>query len=614
MKPETKKPQFSDIDLKIAFDAYQHDDGLKKIQGRYSPASIFLITIIGIALAEVIAMVVVYYQRQLPYYQQVLIDAAIMTVIIFPLLYFLSFRPIIIHIRQRFQVERILKSRLHIIQFADTHTLDEILQFTIDKLESLTDSAVGYFHFVQPDQKTMALQAWSTNTIEFMCNADLDENHYSLEDAGVWADCIRQRRAVVHNNYESLPHRKGLPDGHIPIVRDMAVPVIRDEKIVAVLGVGNKPDKYTETDVDAVSTLADFTWDIINQKVSADTQRKSEEKFRTLADWTYDWELWLDSDGQIIYNSPSSDRITGYEAEEFTADPELLFRIVHLDDRDFYMKHHELVHDEGAGIEKVEYRIIDRSGSEHWVEHICRPVFGTDDHYLGRRISNRDITQRKQAESELEERNKQERILTQTIHTMQLDIARDLHDTIGQNISYLRMKLEHLTGNKSIKKADIQAEMQVMTRAANESYDLIRGTLAILQSGESSDQFRVFSRYAEQIEERSSIKVGFSINGDPRSLSAKRMRQLFYIFREALTNIEKHAQASQVSIIIDWDENCLSLLVSDNGRGFDPLNIQYGSHYGLKFMRERAELLNGSLHVDSTIGSGTKLMVQVPYE
>jgi len=607
-------PRFSNKPLDIISDDYSQDIDLKKIQGRYSPASIFLITIIGIALAEVVAMVVVYYQRQLPYYQQVLIDATVMTVIIFPILYFLSFRPIILHVQQRYQVEQILKSRLHIIQFANTHTLDEILQFTIDKLESLTNSAVGYFHFVEPDQKSIALQAWSTNTIEFMCNANLDENHYSLEAAGVWADCIRQRRTIVHNNYGTLPHRKGLPEGHIPIVRDMAVPIMRDEKIVAVLGVGNKSANYTEVDVDIVSTLADFTWDIISQKVSADTQRKSEEKFRTLADWTYDWELWLDSDGHIIYNSPSSERITGYEAEEFTSDPELLFRIVHQDDRNFYMKHHELIHDEEAGIEKVEYRVVDRNGSEHWVEHICRPVFGTDNHYLGRRISNRDITQRKQTESELEERNKQERVLTQTIHTMQLDIARDLHDTIGQNIGYLRMKLEHLTGNKTIKKADIQSEMQVMARAANESYDLIRGTLAILQSGESSDQFRVFSRYSEQIEERSSIKVEFSITGDPISLSAKRMRQLFYIFREALTNIEKHAQASQVSINIRWDEDCLSLAVSDNGMGFDLLNTQYGSHYGLKFMRERAELLNGSLNVDSTIGSGTKLMVQVPYE
>ena len=614
MKPRNDIPQFSNNPFDLVSDEYSQDVDLKKIQGKYSPVSIFFITIIGIAVAEVIAMVVVYYQRQLPYYQQVLIDATVMTVIIFPILYFLSFRPILLHVQQRYQVERVLKSRLEIVQFADTHSLNELLQFIVDKLESLTESAVGYFHFVESDQRSISLQAWSTNTIQSMCDVNLDENHYSLDNAGVWADCIRQRRAVVHNDYASLLNRKGLPDGHAPIIREMAVPIMRDEKIMAVLGVGNKSSNYSEADVDVISTLADFTWDIINQKVSADTQRESEEKFRTLADWTYDWELWLNSDGQIIYNSPSSKRITGYNADEFIADPDLLNHIVHPDDKKFCMEHHELVHDEDAGIEKMEYRVIDRNGSQHWIEHICRPVFGSDNRYLGRRISNRDITQRKQAESELEERNKQERVLTQTIHTMQLDIARDLHDTIGQNIGYLRMKLDHLTGNKSIKKADMQSEMQVMATAANESYDLIRGTLAILQSGESPDLFRVFSRYAEQIEERSSIKVEFSINGHPRPLSAKRMRQLFYIFREALTNIEKHAQASQVSIKIDWDEDYLSLAVADNGIGFDPLNTQYGSHYGLKFMKERVELLNGSLNIQSAVDSGSQLIVQVPYE
>jgi len=98
---------------------------------------------------------------------------------------------------------------------------------------------------------------------------------------------------------------------------------------------------------------------------------------------------------------------------------------------------------------------------------------------------------------------------------MQLDIARDLHDTVGQNISLLRMKLEFLAGNKSIKKPDMQVEIQSMTKVANESYDLMRGTLAVLQSENSANMFRVFSRYAEQVEERSGFKVSFSTQGEP---------------------------------------------------------------------------------------------------
>ena len=614
MRPEHSLSRSSGFNPNISSNTLQQDADLKKIQGKYSPVFILLLTIMGIAVAEIIAMIIVYYQRHLPYYQQVIIDATVMTVIIFPILYFLSFRPILQHIQQRYQVEQVLKSRLRIIEFSNTHNLDEILQFTLDELESLTGSRVGYFHFVDADQTTIKLQTWSTNTLQNMCEVTGIDRHYPVDQAGVWADCIRQGKVVVHNDYASLPNRKGLPDGHAPIIREMALPVIRDRKIVAVLGVGNKPHDYTANDIEFVSTLADFTWDIINHKQTVDEQRKSEEKFRTLADWTYDWELWLDPDGEIVYNSPSCERITGYRPEEFSTSPDLLINIVHPDDRTFYDKHHQLVHDEAAGVEKVEYRVVARNGDERWIEHICRPVFGTDDRYLGRRVSNRDITQRKQAEAELEERNRKEKILTQTIHTMQLDIARDLHDTIGQNVGFLRMKLEYLSENKFIKKVDLQTELKSMTEAANESYDLIRGTLAVLQSSDSADLFRIFTRYAEQIEERSTIQVSFSYGGSPQSLSPKRMRQLFYIFREALTNIEKHAQASQVSISINWNEDCLGLTVIDNGKGFDPFSIQYGSHYGLKFMRERAELLNGSLNLHSSIGTGTQIEIQVPYE
>jgi PAS domain S-box-containing protein len=612
MKANKNISQLSGTSFAISTDAYQ-DEYLKKIQGKYSPVSVLLIMVIGIAVAEIFAMVVVYLVRHLPYYQQVLVDTMVITTIAFPILYFLSFKPILTHVKQRHQAEQVLRSRLRIVQYANAHTLNEILQFTLDELEALTGSEAGYFHFVETDQKTINLQAWSRNTLQNLCRMNDVEGHYSVEWAGIWADCVRQRKVVVHNDYESLPNRKGLPDGHAPIIREMAVPIMRDETIVAVLGVGNKPEHYSTDDVEVVSTLADFTWDIIKQKQVDLALRASEEKFRTLVDWTYDWENWIDPQGNIVYTSPACERITGYGPAEFIRDPDLLIRVVHPDDRDLYRKHHTIVHDETVGVNTLEYRIIGRNGAERWIEHVCRPLFGTDNRYLGRRISNRDVTERKQAESEIRERNQKEKVLTQTIHTMQLDIARDLHDTVGQNISFLRMKLDYLAAKKSIKKADMQAEIQGMTKAANESYDLMRGTLAVLQSGDSADLFRVFSRYAEQIEERSAFKVTFLVQGEGRSLSAKRMRQLFYIFREALNNIEKHAEATLVDIKINWGGDHLGFTASDNGKGFDVSNVQYGSHFGLKFMRDRVELLNGSIEILSELSVGTTIVIRVPY-
>jgi PAS domain S-box-containing protein len=354
--------------------------------------------------------------------------------------------------------------------------------------------------------------------------------------------------------------------------------------------------------------------DITERKRAEDALRESEEKFRTLVEWTYDWEIWLDPRGNIIYNSPSCERITGYDPEEFAVEPDLIARIIHPDDRSFYEEHQQSLHDESAGIEKVEYRILARNGNERWIEHVCRPLFGTDNHYLGRRISNRDITEQKQVEEDLRERNQKEKLLIQTIHTMQLDIARDLHDTIGQNIGYLRMKLDHMVEKDMLAKgSDLRAEFSQMSQVANESYDLVRGTLAILQSQGPDDLLQLFKRYAGQVVERSAVKIEFTDQGKAEFVTIHQMRQLFYIFREALINIEKHSSASHAWVDMTWGANMVELSIRDNGKGFDPSQDAVG-HYGLKFMRERTEMMKGSYQLKTEPGVGTQIIIGVPLQ
>jgi diguanylate cyclase (GGDEF)-like protein len=96
--------------------------------------------------------------------------------------------------------------------------------------------------------------------------AEGERMHYPVEEAGVWVDCVNQRKPVVHNDYAALPHRKGLPEGHAEIIRELVVPTMRDGRVVAILGVGNKSFDYDEQDVGLVSYIADLVWSIIEQK------------------------------------------------------------------------------------------------------------------------------------------------------------------------------------------------------------------------------------------------------------------------------------------------------------------------------------------------------------
>ena len=126
----------------------------------------------------------------------------------------------------------------------------------------------------------------------------------------------------------------------------------------------------------------------------------SEEKFRLVADFTYDWEYWSRPDGSYVYVSPACRRVTGFSAAEFTKDPSLFLQIVHPEDRPLVEKHldherHRIQHGD------IDFRIVTRDGEQRWINHACQPVYGRDGSWLGWRGSNRDITDRKGSEQAL---------------------------------------------------------------------------------------------------------------------------------------------------------------------------------------------------------------------
>ncbi len=155
--------------------------------------------------------------------------------------------------------------------------MDELLEETLNQAETITGSLIGFFHFVEEDQKNLTLQNWSTRTKKDYCRAEGKGMNYEITLAGVWVDCIRERHAVIHNDYSSLEHKKGLPPGHAAVIREMVVPVIRGSKIMAIVGVGNKPTNYNEKDLEVVSLFADLAWDIAERKRSEEALRASKD-------------------------------------------------------------------------------------------------------------------------------------------------------------------------------------------------------------------------------------------------------------------------------------------------------------------------------------------------
>ncbi|MBJ6725193.1 PAS domain S-box protein [Geomesophilobacter sediminis] len=212
-----------------------------------------------------------------------------------------------------------IAARLRLMEFALNHSVDELLQRAVDEAEELTGSAIGFFHLVDSDRQMISLNAWSRRTLGQCRPTPERSGHYPLSEAGVWADCIREGRPVIHNDVATLGSKQRFPHGHVAVFREVVVPVFRDKRIVAVLGIGNKPSDYTPWDVKAVSLLADLAWDITERKLIVQELARSEERFRHLFEESQDAVFLTLSDGRVLRANSAACAMFGRSEEEICA-------------------------------------------------------------------------------------------------------------------------------------------------------------------------------------------------------------------------------------------------------------------------------------------------------
>ncbi len=223
-----------------------------------------------------------------------------------------------------------MEIRTRLFEYAATHTVDELLTRALDEISALVDSPIAFYHFVEADQspiafyhfveadqKELSLAQWSTRTLTDFCRAEGKEQHYPIAQASVWADCARQKKPIIHNDYASLEHKQGQPGGHAEIIRELVVPIMRDGKVVAILGVGNKATDYTDKDMRIVSLLSDVSWEVVKRRKAEDALIDSEKRYRRLFESAKDGILILDAEtGLLVDVNPFLTALLGYSHEE----------------------------------------------------------------------------------------------------------------------------------------------------------------------------------------------------------------------------------------------------------------------------------------------------------
>jgi len=198
-------------------------------------------------------------------------------------------------------------------------------------------------------------------------------------------------------------------------------------------------------------------------------------------------------------------------------------------------------------------------------------------------------------------------------------IAGELHDRVGQTLSALNINLDIALGSLG------ESGAQDLRMRLRDSLGLVDGTLSTIENVMAElrppllEEYGIGAAlgwYGEEFAKRTNIAVKFDDQARERNRDLRREAAvgLFRIAQEALNNVAKHAQATQVQLGLDADKSHMTLTVGDNGKGFDPGAAEArATRLGMTTMRERVIAAGGSLEIESALGQGTTLRARVPF-
>ncbi|MCX6879707.1 MAG: GAF domain-containing protein [Verrucomicrobia bacterium] len=522
-------------------------------------------------------------------------------------------------ISERKQAAAINAARLHLIEFSAAHSLDELLEETLNEAEKLSGSVIGFCHFVEDDQTTLTLQNWSTRTKAEFCRAEGKGSHYAIDMAGVWVDCLHERKPVIHNDYASLPHRKGMPEGHAVVVRQLVVPVMQGEKVVAILGVGNKPADYTSLDVAVIAELAELAWQIAGRKRTEETLQKiralltQAERLGKVGGWEFDLETRRQTWTEMVYEIHELD---------FTGQPTVDQGL------NFYTPASRPIIEQAVqhAIERgepfdVELEIITAKGNLRSVHAIGKADPAR------RKVAGffQDITERKQVEAELQAKSAElERFLHAVSHDLKSPAV-----TIQTFLGFLAQDLAATDAGRIEKDLRfIHAATDKMMRMLDELLELAR--VGRVGSRPVKVTFRelvdeALGAVAGRIAERG---VTVAVGEHAVSLLGERLR-LAEIWQNLIENACKFMgdqPAPRIEIGLEMRGAETVFFVRDNGIGLDPrhhariFNLfekldpsAEGTGLGLALIKRIVDLYQGRIWVASPgKGQGTCFHFTLP--
>ena len=494
----------------------------------------------------------------------------------------------------------------------------------VEKLEDLFHEIHHSIADVMPAEKNfyIALFDEALNRLEFPYFVDEFEGNPGPQKLkkGLTEYVLRSGQPLLASPhvFEKLEAQGEIESVGPPSVDWLGVPLKVKNRTIGVMVTQTYTEgvRFSEDDKDLLMMVSEQVARVIERKRADNMLRESERKYRELYEGSRDASGAIDFNGQFIeFNSPFLEMI-GYDSEEIYE-----MNIEDITPKKWHAMEKKILDTQVmrrgySDIYEKEY--IRKDGTIFPVELRAYLSKDTNGHPMGMWAIVRDISERKKIESEILDSQKRLRNLTAHLQSVReeerTNIAREIHDEMGQTLTALKMDLFWIKRKMVHQPEPVEEKISGMSSLIDGAVQSMKRISTELRPG-LLDDFGLSAAMEWQAEEftnRTGIKCQTVFKPREIVIDKDRTTAVFRIFQEALTNVARHAEATKVKVKLIRGQKFLELTVIDDGHGITDEKLSSSESFGLMGMRERVTFMQGLLHIEGENGKGTTITARIP--